>query len=130
MRYLLFAILAVGMSIFLAACGGTANQTPTATIAPATITLKTDPNPPTVGDVEMLFSVVDDQGQPVSGADFDVIADHTDKKGMTMHGKASDQGNGNYAIMTNFSMTGNWMLTVQVRKEALDFKQDIDLEIK
>ena len=130
MRSSLFIVLVVGMSMFLAACGGAATQTPTATAAPATITLNTNPNPPTAGDVELLFTVVDDQGQPVSGADFDVIADHTDMSGMTMHGKATDQGNGSYAIMTNFSMAGNWMLTVQVRKEALDFKQDIDLDIK
>lgn len=130
MRSLLFIVLVVGMSIFLAACGGTATQTPSETAAPATITLNTNPNPPTAGDVELLFTVVDDKGQPVSGADFDVIADHTDMSGMTMHGKATDQGNGNYAITTNFSMVGNWMLTVQVRKEALDFKQDINLEIK
>lgn len=130
MRSLLFIVLVVGMSIFLAACGGTATQTPSETAAPATITLNTNPNPPKAGDVELLFTVVDDKGQPVSGADFDVIADHTDMSGMTMHGKATDQGNGNYAITTNFSMVGNWMLTVQVRKEALDFKQDINLEIK
>lgn len=130
MRSILFTVLVVGMSIFLAACGGTATQTPTATPAPATITLNTTPNPPTAGEVELLFTVVDDQGQPVSSADFDVIADHTDMSGMTMHGKATDQGNGSYAIKTNFSMVGNWLLTVQVRKETLDFKQDIKLEIK
>lgn len=130
MRSLLYIVLVFGMSIFLAACGSAATQTPTATPAPATITLNTNPNPPAVGDVELLFLVVDDQGQPVSGADFDVIADHTDMSGMIMHGKATDQGNGNYAILTNFSMAGKWVLTVQVRKEALDFKQDINLEIK
>lgn len=130
MRSILYIVLVVGMSIFLAACGGAATQTPTATPAPATITLNTNPNPPVVGDVELLFTVVDDQGQPVSGADFDVIADHTDMNGMTMHGKATDQGNGIYAILTNFSMVGKWMLTVQVRKDTLDFKQDINLEIK
>ena len=130
MRSPLYIVLVVGLSIFLAACGGAVTQTPTATPAPATITLNTNPNPPAVGDVELVFMVVDDQGQPVSGADFDVIADHTDMSGMTMHGKATDQGNGNYAILTNFSMAGKWMLTVQVRKAALDLKQDINLEIK
>lgn len=130
MRSPLYIVLVVGLSIFLAACGGAATQTPTATPAPATITLNTNPNPPAVGDVELVFMVVDDQGQPVSGADFDVIADHTDMSGMIMHGKATDQGNGKYAILTNFSMAGKWMLTVQVRKEALDLKQDINLEIK
>ena len=126
----LILILAVGIAIFLAACSGAATQAPTATAAPVTITLKTIPNPPVMGEIELLFTVVDDKDQPVSGADFDVIADHTDMSGMTMHGKTSDQGNGNYAIKTNFSMAGNWKLTVQVRKASLDFKQDIDLIIK
>jgi hypothetical protein len=130
MRSLLFIILVAGMSLFMAACGGAATQAPAATPAPATITLNTNPNPPVAGDVELRFTVVDDKGQPVSGADFDVIADHTDMSGMTMHGKATDQGGGSYAILTNFSMAGNWLLTVQVRKEGLDFKQDINLEIK
>lgn len=126
----LFLILAVGLSLFLVACGGATTQASIATAAPVTITLKTDPNPPVMGEIELLFKVVDDKGQPVSGADFDVIADHTDMSGMTMHGKASDQGNGNYAITTNFSMSGNWMLTVQVRKDGLNYKQDLDLVIE
>ena len=123
-------ILVVGFSLFLVGCSGATTQAPPATTAPVTITLNTDPTPAVVGDVELLFNVVDDKGQAVSGADFDVFADHTDMSGMTMHGKASDQGNGNYAIKTNFSMSGKWKLTVQVRKASLDFKQDIDLVIK
>jgi hypothetical protein len=83
-----------------------------------------------MGDVELLFTVVDEKGQTVTGADFDVIADHIEMSGMTMHGKATDQSNGNYAIKTNFSMSGMWKLSVQVKKDALDYKQDIDLEIK
>jgi hypothetical protein len=130
MRLILIMIATVGITIFLTACGGTATQAPAATVPPAKITLNTNLNPPMAGDVKLVFNVVDEKGQPVSGADFDVIADHTDMSGMTMHGKATDQGNGNYAIVTNFSMAGKWKLTVQVRKERLDFKQDIDLEIK
>ena len=130
MRSIHFIGLILGVSIFLAACGSSETATPGSTTVPATITMKTEPNPPMMGDVELVFTVVDDKGQPVSGADFDVIADHKDMSGMTMHGKATDQGGGKYAILTNFSMAGNWMLTVQVRKDALDFKQDIDLEIK
>lgn len=123
-------VFILGLTLFVTSCGGTGGETPDATVAPATITLITTPNPPEVGDVELLFAVVDDKGQPVSGADFDVIADHTDMSGMTMHGKAADQGGGNYAISTNFSMAGNWKLSVQVRTDSLDFKQDIDLVIK
>lgn len=123
-------ILTVGLSLFLVACGGGATQAPIPTAGPVTITLTTNPDPPVMGEIELLFTVVDEKGQPVSGVDFDVIADHTDMSGMTMHGKASDQGNGNYAITTNFSMSGNWKLTVQVRKDGLDYKQDLDLVIE
>lgn len=130
MRWYRLIFLVGGMSLILAACSGSVAQTPTATAARAQITLSTNPNPPRMGDVELKFTVVDAQGQPVSGADFDVIADHIEMSGMAMHGKAADQGNGSYAIMTNFSMTGKWRLTLQVRKEGLDFKQDIDLEIE
>ena len=130
MRLVYFIVIAVSLSLVLAACGGADTPTPAATTAPVTITLNTNPNPAMMGDVELQFTVVDDQGQPVSGADFDVIADHTEMNGMTMHGKATDQGDGRYAISTNFSMAGKWRLTVQVRKDALDYKQDIALQIQ
>jgi uncharacterized GH25 family protein len=130
MRKLLFLILLAGFSILLVGCGG---SKPTETIpaqAPVTITLTTNPVSPVSGDVELRFTVVDDKGQPVTGADFDVIADHTDMGGMTMHGKATEQEGGVYAIMTNFNMAGNWKLTVQVKKDDLDYKQDIELKIE
>ena len=132
MRSLLFTIvLVVGMPVLLAACSGSGPEaTPTATPAPASITLTTQPDPPLMGDVELQFTVEDSNDQPVSGADFDVIADHIEMGGMTLHGKATDQGDGRYAINTNFSMPGMWKLTIQVRKDALDYRQDIDFQIK
>jgi hypothetical protein len=131
MRSLTLIVITASLAIILTACGGSNSSVqPSATPAPATITLTTNPNPPTAGDVELRFTVMDDKGQPVSGADFDVIADHTEMNGMIMHGKATDQGNGSYAIKTNFSMPGKWKLTVEVRNGELDFKQDLDLIIK
>ncbi len=131
MRSLTLIVIAACLSIILTACGGVNSSVqPSDTPAPATITLTTNPHPPTTGDVELRFTVVDDKGQPVSGADFDVIADHTEMNGMIMHGKATDQGNGTYAIKTNFSIAGKWKLTVEVRNSELDFKQDLDLNIK
>jgi hypothetical protein len=131
MRSLILIVITASLAIFLTACGGSNSSVqPSATPAPATITLTTNPNPPTAGDVELRFTVMDDKGQPVSGADFDVIADHTEMGGMIMHGKATEQDNGTYAIKTNFSMPGKWKLTVEVRKGELDFRQDLDLTIK
>ncbi len=122
-------ILLVGLALFLAACGGGA--TPQATPVPeAQITLTTHPNPPAVGDIELVFDVADREGQPVTGANVDVIADHTDMGGMTMHGVATEQGNGRYAITAGFSMAGKWVVTVQVKNAALDYRTDLELQIK
>ena len=130
MRKLLFALLIAGLSILLVACGSSQPAQTVPTAAPVTITLVTYPTPPVMGDVTIQFAVVDANGQPVTGADFDVIADHIDMSGMTMHGKATEQSDGVYAITANFSMSGNWKLTVQVKKDGLDFKQDIALKIE
>jgi hypothetical protein len=83
-----------------------------------------------VGDVELIFTITDANGNPIEGAAMDVSADHTDMTGMTMSGVATEQGGGRYAIKANFSMSGNWKLTVHVRKEGLDYKEDIAIKIQ
>ena len=125
-----FFVLLLFMFPFLAACAGSSPQDPQSELASATISLVTNPNPAKAGDVELRFTVTDEKGQPLTGADFDVFADHTDMSGMTMHGKATEQGNGVYAITANFSMSGNWKLSVEVKKGDFDYKQDIELKIQ
>ena len=83
-----------------------------------------------VGNVELVFTITDPDGNPIEGATMDVSADHTDMTGMTMGGAATDQGGGKYAIKADFSMSGNWKLTVYVRKDGLDYKEDIDLTVQ
>lgn len=78
----------------------------------------------------MVFTVVDQQGQPVTGANLDVIADHTVLGGMIMHGVATEQGNRHYAITANYSMSGKWLVTVQIKNDDLDYRQEIDLQVK
>lgn len=130
MRKVLWVVLGLVMLLALAACSASGSTTAAPTKAPVSIALVTEPDPAVVGDVELQFTVVDENGQPISAADFDVFADHTDHSGMTLHGKATDQGNGLYAITANFSMSGNWKLSVQVKKDTLDYKEDIPLKIQ
>jgi hypothetical protein len=131
MRHLkVLFILIIGLSVLLTACSGVSGSTPTQTPDPVKLTLHTIPDPPAAGKVQLNFAVLDDKGQPILGADFDVIADHTDMGGMTMHGKASDQGNGSYAITTDFPMAGKWKITIEVKTATLDFKKDLDLLIR
>lgn len=123
-------LLTLILGALLAACNSSTDPTTQATPAPVTVQLTTKPETPQAGEVEMIFTVVDLAGQPLTGADFDVIADHTDMGGMTLHGKATEQADGQYSIKANFSMSGKWKVSVQIQKEGLDYRKDIDFQVK
>ena len=126
---ILFACVTI-LAFILAACGAT--STPEIALTPngLTINIDSDPSPARVGDVEIILKVQDVQGNPVTGANVVVYADHTDMSGMNMTGQATEQGNGYYAIVANFSMSGNWMLTVDVNTASQLETQKIPLFIK
>lgn len=127
-KHLLVGFIMGVLVLGLAACGSQPISPPDND--EVTIVLETDPSPPIMGDVELIVQVTDAQGNPLEGARVDVGADHTDMTGMGMHGPASEQGGGRYAIKANFSMTGNWKITVYVRQGELDIKQDIPIVIQ
>ena len=130
MRKVTFISMIFVLSALLAACGGTATPADTTPTKPVNIAVSTTPNPVKTGDVEIVFTITDADGSPIEGAKVDVSADHTDMTGMGMNGPATDQGGGKYAINANFSMSGNWKLKVYVRKDGLDYQEDIDLKIQ
>ncbi|MBI4760217.1 MAG: FixH family protein [Chloroflexota bacterium] len=129
MRKLIFISMFVLMSVLLAACGSAA-PTETASAQQVNIKVETNPSPAIMGDTELVLIITDANGSPIEGATVDVSVDHTDMSGMGMSGVAVEQGGGRYAIRANFSMSGNWKLTVYVRKDGLDYKEDIDLSVQ
>jgi hypothetical protein len=131
MRRLFFVSLLVILSVLLAACGGGATPAAESSAKPVNIKVESSPAPAGVGDAELIFTITDAQGSPIEGARVDVSADHIDMTGMGMSGAATDQGAGRYSINANFSMTGNWKLTVYVRNDAgLDYKEDFDFKVQ
>ncbi len=126
-----FAVLTllILLSLVFAACGGAGAPTSTPASSGAQISLTTNPNPPQSGNLELIVMVNDASGQPIPDAEVYVFADHTDMKGMNMNGKATAQSNGRYAITADFSMSGQWKVTVQVRKTPLNVTQDFNLEL-
>ena len=130
MRKVFFISMVFVWSVLLAACGGAATPADTIPAKPVNITVSTNPNPVVAGDAELVFTITDPDGNPIEGATVDVSADHTDMTGMNMNGAATDQGGGKYAINANFSMSGNWKITVYVRKDGLDYKEDIDFKVQ
>ena len=129
MRALLFLSTIVLLSILLTACGNAATPASTSS-KQVNIAVETNPNPAAMGDLELVLTVTDANGNPIEGATVDVTAIHTDMTGMDMSGAATEQGRGKYAINANFSHSGNWKLKVYVRKEGLDYSDEIDLPVQ
>ena len=127
-RIIFIGVLAV-LSLSLAACGSAAAPT-SASSKLVNIKIETSPSPAVMGNVQLTLTITDANGRPIDGARVDVSADHTQMAGMTMGGAATEQGNGRYAINANFNMNGRWKLTVYVRKDALDYKEEIQLPIQ
>lgn len=130
MRKVIFINVLALMSVLLAACGSAASPAGTASAKPVNIAVSTNPNPPKMGAIELVFTITDAKGNPINGAQVDVSAEHTDMTGMTMRGAATDQGSGRYAITADFPHSGNWKLTVYVRKDGLDYKEDIEFKVQ
>ncbi len=129
MRKMIFISMLVALSVLLAACGSEAMPAPTSS-KPVNIKFETNPNPATMGDMELVLTITDANGQPIEGAKVDVSVDHTDMSGMGMSGLATEQGGGKYSIKANFVMSGTWKLTVYIRKSELDYKEDIEFPIQ
>ncbi len=130
MRKLIFINMFVLLSVVLAACGSAATPSDTTSSKQVNIAVSTNPNPAMMGDMELILAITDANGNPVEGATVDVSVDHTDMTGMGMSGLATDQGSGKYSIKANFEMSGNWKMTVYVRKGELDYKEDIELPVQ
>lgn len=131
MRKMFLISMLVGLSILLVACGaGAAAPTEAGSASPVNIVVGTNPNPAVVGDVEITFTITDADGNPIEGAKVDVAAEHPAMAGMGMSGLATEQGGGTYSIKANFSDAGDWVLTVYVRKDGLDYKEDIEFKVQ
>ena len=129
MKKFLLAALFLTLALVFVACSGSATQA-TQAAPQATVKMETNPNPAVVGDIQMVFMITDQSGAPIEGAKIDVSAEHPSMSGMGMKGLATEQSGGKYAIKANFSDSGNWKITVYVRKDGLDVKQELPLEIK
>ncbi len=125
LRLTVFALLL----FLLVACGGN-GENGVETTDSVNITLATNPANPQSGQVELVATVKDGQGQPINNVEVYIFANHTGMGGMDMQGQATNQGEGRYAITAGFSMTGSWKVTVQVNQDKEIITKGFDLEIK
>ena len=130
MRKLILSNVIVAISVLLAACGSAATPAASTSSTSVNIKVETNPNPAATGDAEIILNITDGNGDPIEGATVDVSAEHTGHGGMAMNGVATEQDGGKYAINANFNMSGTWKLTVYVRKEGLDYKEEIEIPVQ
>jgi hypothetical protein len=129
MRKHLVPILVLQLALALTSCGG--NMAPAAaTVDPlVNVSMTTNPNPASVGDIELDLLITSKDGTAIECAKVEVNADHPEMSGMSMNGSATEQGGGKYAIKANFDSSGDWKITVAVTKGDLNSKQVLDLKV-
>ncbi len=130
MRKTIFVSMLVILAVFLAACGNTAAPADTTATKQVNIKVETNPTPAIKGDIELILTITDANGNPIEGAKVDVGADHPSMAGMGMSGSATEQGGGKYSIKANFSDSGDWKLSIYVREGELDYKEEIDFLVQ
>jgi hypothetical protein len=109
----LFVLLALLALPLLTGCRQSAQATPTPE-ANVDIALTVDPDPPAVGKSELVIVLTDDTGAPVDGATVNVRGD-MNHAGMTPVQGATDVSDGGvYRIPFDWTMGGDWILTVSV----------------
>lgn len=117
-------------AFLLAGCSNTTVQPQESTLKTVEITMNTNSPTPTVGVNELIINLKNENNQPITGAEVNISADHSEMSGMTMNGVATEQENGNYAITADFSMSGMWKITIVVQKEGIEYKKVLDLKIQ
>lgn len=130
MRKFIFINMFVLLSVVLAACGSATTPAAQTSSKPVNIAVSSNPSPAIKGDMELVLTITDANGNPIEGAKVDVSADHTDMLGMGLSGQATEPGGGKYSIKANFSDSGKWTLTIYVRKGELDYKEDIEFPVQ
>jgi hypothetical protein len=88
------------------------------------------PDPPAVGQAILVIRLTDAAGSPVEGASVDLKADMT-HAGMTpVFGDVTDQGNGLYRTSFEWTMAGDWVLTVSGKLEdGRNFQRELQVSV-
>ena len=111
-------LLAVLASLFLAAACAGQQATSASSGKPGGPKIElagTTPSPCPAARCQVAVLLKTDQGQPIENADVRYDARHTGMNMGSTAATADNQGGGRYDGAVNFSMAGDWNVSVQVR---------------
>ncbi|MFA9489910.1 MAG: FixH family protein [Anaerolineales bacterium] len=97
-------------AVFLPACARASQGEETA--ADVNIELTVDPSPATIGEATLYFELRDAQGQRIEGASLSAKGDMSHAGMMPVLGDSEEIGDGKYSIPFEWTMAGDWILTV------------------
>jgi hypothetical protein len=107
---LLIAVLFGGL---LTACGRIQQSQPE-NADEVTLDMALEPDQPVVGSTSLIFTLTDQAGQPINNATLKVEGNMT-HAGMTpVFGEASTGKDGRYVVPFEWTMGGDWFVTVDV----------------
>lgn len=86
----------------------------TSTAADVNITYEPDRNPAVLGEATVAVTLTNANGQPITDAVVDIVGDMTHAGMMPISGKGTHNENGQYIVPLEWTMAGDWILTVTV----------------
>lgn len=118
LRQIVFTSILVLIALTVVSCRESAQATPTPS-ASIQINLSYDPDPPTPGDGTIIVALTGSDGTPYTEAQRVAVRGDMTHAGMAPENGSVETGeNGVYRVPFNWSMGGDWILTVTVTLAA------------
>ena len=76
------------------------------------MTMEVEPESPSVGDAELVITITDSEGSPVSGATLDIRGDMSHAGMAPVLAEGISGENGVYRVPFEWTMAGDWIVTV------------------
>ena len=106
-------IIAIIFFLLAAGCGRIQTDRP-AEVTDLSVDFAVEPAAPAVGSAQLRITLTDGQGQPVDDATLNIEGNMT-HAGMTpVFAQASGGDNGQYLVPFEWTMGGDWIVTVEV----------------
>ena len=111
-----FRIIVVGLLIILVpACGRI--QTGQEQDSEVSIELTVEPAQPAAGPTQLIITLTDQNGQPIDNAVLEIEGNMTHAGMVPVFAQTTDGENGRYVVPFEWTMGGDWTLTVDVLLE-------------
>lgn len=115
---------------FLAACGRI-RQEKSAAEVDAVLELALDPSQVTPGAGRLIFTLTDGQGRPITAATLSVEGNMTHAGMVPVFAQAKADQAGRYVVPFEWTMSGDWLLTVQVSlTDGQQFSQQFPVTVQ